>query len=279
MDIVLVPPGVLALELPLNGLIYQVPGHPFVLEELGRATDRSHLLTLTMINNLAILGMPEHFDSDRIKALELPCKIIGHSWESLRLALARVAYYDDFFAQATPNLQKAYEMVRLLENTSPNFLAKGPLIEWALSIPELPPLAKGQLHIPEYVDASLEIESFLENMMHGARFDPLMRGAVREWISSGKAYFRERSKQKIEGGTSRSLCKTCSKPFTRQRGRGNAQGFCSQECERHGQNTKPSKQNRRKTPQGWTKAYKARSCTNCGEKRILNEALICKKCF
>lgn len=290
MDIVLVPPGVLALELPLNGLIYQVPSHPFVLEELGRATDCSHLLMLALINNRIIHGMPALFDSDGIKALELPCKIMGHSWAALRLALARVAYYDHFFAQATPNPQKAYEMVRFLENTFPNFLAKGPLIEWSSSVPELPfDLPVGPLHIPEYVCACLEIESFLEKKLYGARFDPLMSERVSKWVNSGKAYFRHLSSQKIEGEQTHSLCKTCSRPFIRQRRSGKAKGFCSEECKQHGQNSKPSKQTRsrkrRLEEAGFIKSGKGRCNGSCGsEDRILyhrgaEDAPSCIKCI
>lgn len=265
------------MQFYFNGLIDGVPGDSFLLEELQRMPDYSAQLSFAIISNYVASGLPALFESDVLKAYKIIAQIIGYSWGSLALALARVAYYEEYF-KSSLSPRRSYDAARNLENILPNFLQHGPLVEWSESVPETPK-RKEPNPIPEYLHASIQLSAFLSHAMFAARFDPLIAELLKKQSSMGTGISRDRFQRRVIGDKTYSFCKTCNRPFLSARGQGNSKGFCSKDCEKHGQNKKPSKQNRRKTPSGFEKAYPSKPCRGCGEKRVLNKSRVCKKCF
>jgi hypothetical protein len=265
------------MQFHFNGLIYEVPGDSFLLEELQRMPDYSAQFRFAIISNYVASGLPALFEADVLKTYKIIAQILGYSWDSLALTLVRVAYYEGYF-KSSLSLRGSYDAARDLENILPNFLQHGPLVEWSKSVPQTP-VRKEPNHIPEYLHASIQRGNFLRHAMFAARSNPLIEELLKKQSSMGTEILRDRFLKKVAGDKTYSFCKCCNRPFIMQRLRGNVQGFCSEECRCKADSKKPSKQNRCKTPQGWIKFHSARNCTKCGEKRVLNVALICKKCF
>jgi hypothetical protein len=218
--------------------------------------------------------------SQKWELVKAMCDQTGHNYHSIVTAHFRRRYYENMFSHYVINPRTAHELWKRSSLFS--------------GIDSLKRISKDddqrlRKRYPSYANACAIEEGFFDTAFRLALegINRVVFALLREFLKAMDDEDRIDFKNWIESPPNERLkalttnCPICGCYFITERKRGFSKiTHCgSAECGRLTEINKPSKLNRRRVPQGWVKAYSARPCAQCGEKRVLSETLLCKPCF